>query len=529
LRILFTSIGRRVELIQAYKSASDKLGVRLTIYGSDVSGDAPALFFCDRQVEVCRINKAEYIPQLIEICNHERIDALIPTIDTDLLMLAKNRERFGNTRVIISDEDKVRICRDKRLTANFFSECSLKTPITVDDVKRYAGGFPCFIKPIDGSSSINAFKVDNAEDLAVRASEINSYIIQPFIEGKEYTIDAFCDFDGNPMLITPRERVAIRSGEVMKTRIHQDQRMIDECKAITGRFKPRGAITIQLIREGNTGEDYFIEINPRFGGGAPLSIKAGADAAEMTLRLLKGENPSYQDRAAKDAATYSRFDQSVCTVGGSATASAIVFDLDDTLYSEKEYVLSGFKAVEQAYPQIKSDNLWAAFESGKPAFDKYENKQQLIAVYREHTPDIYLYDGVKEMLVELRKRGIKLGIITDGRPNGQRNKILALGLDKLVDEIIVTDELGMEFRKPNEIPFRIMQQKLRTPFEQMVYIGDNVNKDFIAPCELNMQVLYFNNADGLYYDNERNAFIKVDAEYNTISEITRHITGDMCL
>ena len=66
-----------------------------------------------------------------------------------------------------------------------------------------------------------------------------------------------------------------------------------------------------MIRQDGTGDDYYIEINPRFGGGAPLSIKAGADSAEALLRLLKGERLGYADNAAEDGAIYSRFDQSV--------------------------------------------------------------------------------------------------------------------------------------------------------------------------------------------------------------------------
>ena len=103
------------------------------------------------------------------------------------------------------------------------------------------------------------------------------------------------------------------------------------------------------------------------------------------------------------------------------------------------------------------------------------------------------------MLAGLRAKGIKLGIITDGRPLGQRNKISALGLEELVDEIIITDEIGgAEFRKPNDISFRIMQRKLKVPFEKTVYVGDNPQKDFHAPRQLGMQSVWFENKDGLY-------------------------------
>lgn len=311
MKILFTSVGRRVELIQAYKDAANKTGIELQIIGADITETAPALQFCDEQLIVPRINDEKYIPSLIQFCDQNSIDALIPTIDTDLLLLAENRERFWKTRVVISDHDKIALCRDKRLTGLFFSQCGLQYPEIADDYKKYDLGFPAFIKPKDGSSSINAYTVKNSDELKTLAEMVPDYIVQPFIKGTEYTVDVFCDFEGNPIYITPRIRLAVRSGEVLKTKIDLDSTIIDETKALIKKFKPRGAITIQLIREDKTGVDYYIEINPRYGGGAPLSIKAGADSPVMMLRLLSGEKIGYQADSAINNAVYSRFDQSI--------------------------------------------------------------------------------------------------------------------------------------------------------------------------------------------------------------------------
>lgn len=102
----------------------------------------------------------------------------------------------------------------------------------------------------------------------------------------------------------------------MQTRICQDDVMIAEMKTLIADYKPCGQITVQLIRDENTGENYYIEINPRFGGGAPLSIKAGADSARAVLRMLNGEKLIYEEKAARDQAIYSRFDQSICVYEG---------------------------------------------------------------------------------------------------------------------------------------------------------------------------------------------------------------------
>ena len=318
---MFTSVGRRVELIQAFRSAADRLSADVTIIGADLVTDAPALYFCNEHMQVVRISDPLYIPNLIEYCDNNKVDCLIPTIDTDLNLLSENKEKFEaiGTKVLISAFDKVKVCRDKNYTADYFISLGLKSPKPVNSVDKYEESvacgqafYPAFIKPKDGSSSIDAYKVNNVKDLRVYADKIGDYIIQPFISGAEYTIDIFCDYEGNPVYITPRQRLSVRSGEVLKTKITQDPEMIEEMKVLCKDFKPCGQITVQLIREESTGGDYYIEINPRFGGGAPLSIKAGADSAEAIIRMLLGQKLTYIEGAARDGAIYSRFDQSIC-------------------------------------------------------------------------------------------------------------------------------------------------------------------------------------------------------------------------
>ena len=241
MKILFTSVGRRVELLQAFRTAAEKLNIALTVIGADIAESAPALFFCDERRLVCKIQEKEYIPQLLSICEKEKVDCLIPTIDTDLLLLAENKDKFEaiGTKVLISAVDKIKLCRDKNYTADYFVSLGLKSPLPVNSVEKYEEAlkrgkvsFPAFIKPKDGSSSINAYKVENLEDLRLYAEKIEDYIIQPFISGREYTIDIFCDYEGNPVYITPRERLAVRSGEVLKSRITQDDTMIAEMRRL---------------------------------------------------------------------------------------------------------------------------------------------------------------------------------------------------------------------------------------------------------------------------------------------------------
>ncbi len=190
---------------------------------------------------------------------------------------------------------------------------------------------------------------------------------------------------------------------------------------------------------------------------------------------------------------------------------AVIFDLDDTLYGEKEYICDGYRAVAKYIPQVEdaAQKLWNAFVHKKFAIDDVlisegiytdELKQQCLQIYRQHLPDIHLYEGVQSMLINLRKRGYLLGLITDGRTEGQRAKVKALGLKQYFDYIIITDELGgTEYRKPNAKAFRLMKEYFSVEYAKMCYVGDNIRKDFVAPEELGMLPIWFRNKDGLYY------------------------------
>lgn len=290
-----------------------------------------------------------------------------------------------------------------------------------------------------------------------------------------------------------------------------DPKIIGECKQLIAKFNPCGPLTVQLIRQKGTDEDYYIEINPRFGGGAPLSMRAGARSAEAVLKILDGQELNYTE-AIDDGSVYSRFDQSVRIKDGQKRQPlrGIIFDLDDTLYPEKQYIRSGFQTVAEFLGNKNyADRLWKYFEGGKAAIDELlkqigqeEKRERCLEVYREHVPQIRLYEGVTELIQELKNQGIKVGIITDGRVSGQKKKMKALGLDQLVEEIIITDELGgAQFRKPCDIAFRIMQRRWEIPFEQMMYVGDNVEKDFQAPRQLGMRSLWIRNREGLYLQN----------------------------
>lgn len=314
INILILSAGRRVELIQCFQRAAMKLNIRSKIVAADCSDLAPALYFANRICKLPRITEPNYIDSIIDVCNQEDIALVVPTIDTDLLLLAENKnniEEKTNAKVLISNENVVQICRDKIKTQKFLEENRFGVPkmYTEEDISNGALPFPLFIKPKSGSSSINTFKVNNLNELKTYKNIIDQPIIQEFIVGEEYTVDVFLDFESNVITIVPRLRIATRSGEISKGKIVKDRKIIEDIARLMKVLRPIGHITVQLMKT-EKGIKY-IEINPRFGGGAPMSIQSGADSCENLYRLLMGQQLEYNENY-RDNLTFLRFDSSIC-------------------------------------------------------------------------------------------------------------------------------------------------------------------------------------------------------------------------
>ena len=166
--------------------------------------------------------------------------------------------------------------------------------------------------------------------------------------------------------------------------------------------------------------------------------------------------------------------------------TVIVFDLDDTLYNEINYLKSAYQNIAKQLEQNNWKPLFAymfsLYRNQIDVFDKISSKynvskESLIKKYREHTPEIKLFDGVMDKIIEIKKYKGKVAIVTDGRINTQMSKIKSLGLHEITDKIIISEATGYE--KPNENNFKLIENHFKC--DQYFYIADNLKKDFISP------------------------------------------------
>ena len=160
---------------------------------------------------------------------------------------------------------------------------------------------------------------------------------------------------------------------------------------------------------------------------------------------------------------------------------AVVFDLDDTLISEKDYIKSGFKSVASILSKEHGIKEYTLYSEMKSLFED-DSKNVFNRVLDKFNID-YSDEYIKlliQTLEYLSDRNIRLGMITDGYKITQRNKLEVLDIEKYFECIVVTDELGKEFWKPHRKPYDIVKESLDLEYNEIVYVGDNVNKDFVT-------------------------------------------------
>lgn len=193
---------------------------------------------------------------------------------------------------------------------------------------------------------------------------------------------------------------------------------------------------------------------------------------------------------------------------------AVIFDIDDTLYLEMDYIRSGFSLLaaflrKQGIPADTEDFVACFHTNASEAIERYLCQlgvyeealhQKLLCMHREHIPDIRPFAHVEELLAWLKQKGLRLGVISDGTALAQNNKLIGLGLRQYFDEIVFSDALGgVHCRKPCDVSFRYIQRKMDIPFENMLYIGDNCDKDFYPVQHLGMRGIQYRNPQGVYY------------------------------
>ncbi len=315
MNILFTCAGRRVALLNAFRTALDALDVEGRLIAADVSPASAAYHTADVHELVPPVGRVEYLPALLEMVRKHRVGLIVPLTDLDLRCLARQAPRFAEQgcTVMIGTEADVKMCRDKARTNDLFAENGLGS-IRTCPLQEFAEDpfYPCFVKPIRGSASVGTGLIRNEREMRAHVATYGELLlVQEYVPGQEYTIDIYRDRQGTVHCVVPRQRLAVRSGEVVKGVTVKDPDLIDAAEKLAGLLGSVWGVFCCQCRRQADGQPRFFEINPRFGGGAPLSIAAGADLPRYLLEEVLGMDISAEKDAFTDNLLMLRYDEAV--------------------------------------------------------------------------------------------------------------------------------------------------------------------------------------------------------------------------
>jgi carbamoyl-phosphate synthase large subunit len=313
--ILVSSAGRRVELIQCLQESITQLRLNLDVLCTDACPQwSPACQVFNDFRKISRCTSASYIDELLDICVQGGVRLIVPTIDTELLVLSENIQKFNTigVDVIVSDQATIQLVRNK---FDFISHCSVERisvprtlgihAKTIEELK-----LPIIGKPKGGSNSKDLLFIDEY-DPSERRQILGDFLYQERWIGKEYTVNGYVSRKGQLIALVPHERMEVRGGEVSKGATRQLQVAEDVgmrlVKSIPGL---RGPFNFQMILCSD-GSYAVFELNARLGGGYPLTHKAGAVFTEWMLREYVRNEPIEPFNGWKSEVTMLRYDTSV--------------------------------------------------------------------------------------------------------------------------------------------------------------------------------------------------------------------------
>ena len=316
--VLISSAGRRVALLRIFREALRELGLRGKVFAADASPVSGAFHDADGSWQAPRCTEPEFVPWMLELCRRERIRLVAPTIDTELPAYASHRDAFAaqGTIVAVSSPETIAIGNDKVRTHAWLTAEGFPTVRQQSAEQALACGgrgwpLPLIVKPRFGSASIGVQRIDNLEQLHVLPRHVE-YIVQTIAPGCEYTIDVLVDRRGQCLCAVPRKRLEVRGGEVSKGMTERQESLVSLgsrlAEALPGAY---GVLNIQVFWDLAAETASVIEINPRFGGGFPLTWQAGGRYPQWIIEEILGRPSTVSSGDWSDRLLMLRFDDAV--------------------------------------------------------------------------------------------------------------------------------------------------------------------------------------------------------------------------
>lgn len=231
-----------------------------------------------------------FVEDLLIVCGGRGVDVVIPTVDAELLPIARNRSRFldAGTRLAVTSEQALRDTLDKFALARRCSP-SVRTPRTEllsATLDADSWTFPVIVKPRTGSGSRDIQTVESAADLAAMPPD-EQLLVQEFLPGEEYSLDVMADQSSRVISVVPRARLRVDSGVSVAGRTLHDPELDALARGVVAALGLTLVSNVQCRRD-RQGRPSLLEVNPRFPGAMPLTIHSGVNMPQLCLDAVLG-------------------------------------------------------------------------------------------------------------------------------------------------------------------------------------------------------------------------------------------------
>jgi carbamoyl-phosphate synthase large subunit len=287
-RVLVTGAGgpSGVSILQAMAQAP------VTMLAADIDPYGAGLYLVDapRRAILPRGEDPRFVDALLELCEREHVDVVIPTVDTELLPLAQARARYADAgvRLVLASEPTLAVCLDKWLLAERCRD-HVRVPVTVVVDHAFAPAactLPAIVKPRSGSGSRGIHLLERRDELDALPRDA-TLLVQEHLPGTEYSLDVLARADGHVAGVVPRARLKVDSGIAVTGRTLHDERLDAFAREVAALIGLTTVANVQ-VKEDADGLPALLEVNPRFPGTMPLTVASGIDMPRLAIAEALG-------------------------------------------------------------------------------------------------------------------------------------------------------------------------------------------------------------------------------------------------
>jgi carbamoyl-phosphate synthase large subunit len=275
-------VGKRYDIVSAFAEHAFTIA-------ADPNPLAPAQYAADLRVAPPRIDDANYVPFLLDLCERHNVGAVVPLTDLDIEVLASARPELP---AFVPDPEIARDTFDKYAAHLLLERHGLPSPPTVLPPEE-PEAYPVMVKPRQGSGARSIHPAADREEMKFFVRYVKEPVmVQRLMQGPEFSIDLLSDLDGRCLNAIPRTMIESRGGESIKGTVINDPELIELGRSVVEALGVRGPCTVQAFRDKEIGLG-ITDVNTRFGGAFPAPMYAalaGRTYPELIVKMARGES-----------------------------------------------------------------------------------------------------------------------------------------------------------------------------------------------------------------------------------------------